>query len=87
MHDSRHEQSSRWRQAQGQEEQSGEEAGPEPESSGQRGSGDSDEQEGGNYPDGEENEGNWKFIQGISEGSDVEMEQTLQIYRTAGREP
>ena len=34
----------------------------------------------------EENEGNRKFIQGISEGSDVEMEQTLQIYRAAGRE-
>ena len=33
-----------------------------------------------------ENEGNRKFIQGISEGSDVEMEQTLQIYRVAGRE-
>ena len=34
----------------------------------------------------EENEGNRKFIQGISEGSDVEMEPTLQIYRAAGRE-
>ena len=34
----------------------------------------------------EENEGNLKFIQGISEESDVEMEQTLQIYRAAGRE-
>ena len=38
-------------QAQGQEEQSGEETGHEPESSEQRGSGDSGEQEGGNYPD------------------------------------
>ena len=34
----------------------------------------------------EENEGNRTFVQGISEGSDVEMEQTLQIYRAAGRE-
>ena len=34
----------------------------------------------------EEDEGNRKFTQGISEGSDVEMEQTLQIYRAAGRE-
>ena len=34
----------------------------------------------------EENEGNRTFVQGISEGSDVEMEQTLQIYWAAGRE-
>ena len=34
----------------------------------------------------EKDEGNRKFIQSISDGRDVEMEQTLQIYRAAGRE-
>ena len=34
----------------------------------------------------EENEGNRKFIEDISEGTDVEMEQALKNYRTAGRE-
>ena len=34
----------------------------------------------------EENEGNRKFVEDISEGTDVEMEQALQNYRTAGRE-
>ena len=51
MHDSSHEQDERMRKAQGQEEQSGEETGHEPEISEQRGSGDSGVQEGGNYPD------------------------------------
>ena len=34
----------------------------------------------------EENEDNRKMIESISEGSDLEMEQALQNYRTAGRE-
>ena len=34
----------------------------------------------------EENEGSRKLIEVILEGSDVEMEQTLQRYRKAGRE-
>ena len=34
----------------------------------------------------EENEDNRKMIESISEGSDVEVEQALQNYRTAGRE-
>ena len=34
----------------------------------------------------EENEDNRKMIESMSEGSDVDMEQTLQNYRTAGRD-
>ena len=34
----------------------------------------------------DENEGSRKFIEVIPEGSDVEIEQALQSYRTAGRE-
>ena len=34
----------------------------------------------------EENEDNRKMIESISEGSDVEVEQALQNYRTTGRE-
>ena len=34
----------------------------------------------------EENEDNRKMIESMSEGSDVDMEQMLQNYRTAGRD-
>ena len=34
----------------------------------------------------EENEDNRKMIESICEGNDVEVEQALQHYRTAGRE-
>ena len=85
MHDSSHEQDER-RKTQGQEEQSGEETGHEPESSEQRGPAILESKKEAIIRMWEENEGSRKLIEVIPEGSDVEMEQALQSYRMAGSE-
>ena len=109
MHDSSHEQASRWRQAQGQESQKerkraakpqGPEQKLEEEPKGDTGPAiqecdrdtvvqmieESEENRKVMVRMLEENEDNRKMIESICEGSDAEVEQALQNYRTAGRE-
>ena len=90
MHDPSHEQDARRRKAQGQEEQGGEASRQRKDTGaevhGRRGPATQECDRDAAIQMIEENEDSRKMIESMSEGSDEDMERTLQNYRTAGYE-